>query len=84
MIRLDEPVTSGDNTYQYMYEDKNIVNGIEYTYSVVAYDMGVEPPFETGFKRWLYAHVIGNNRVGVFNAINDVFIFIHILVGIVT
>ena len=32
-----------------MYEDKNIVNGIEYTYSVVAYDMGVEPPFETSY-----------------------------------
>ena len=49
MIRLEEPFTSGDNTYQYMYEDKNIVNGIEYTYSVVAYDMGVEPPFETSY-----------------------------------
>ena len=49
MIRLEEPFTSGDNTYQYMYEDKNIINGIEYTYSVVAYDMGVEPPFETSY-----------------------------------
>ena len=29
-----------------MFEDEDIVNGIEYTYSVVSYDMGVEPPYD--------------------------------------
>ena len=28
-----------------MFEDENVINGMEYTYSVVAYDMGVEPPY---------------------------------------
>ena len=45
MIRLPEPYTFDGNTYNYMFEDEDIVNGIEYTYSVVSYDMGVEPPY---------------------------------------
>ena len=38
-------VVNGD-TMHYMFKDQNVVDGLEYTYSVVAYDMGVEPPFE--------------------------------------
>ena len=34
---------------QYVYIDLDVTDGIEYTYSVVAYDMGVEPPFITRF-----------------------------------
>ena len=48
-IRLDEPTVFDDDTMNYMFIDHNVVNGIEYTYSVVAYDMGVEPPFKTRF-----------------------------------
>ena len=29
-----------------MFKDQNVTDGLEYTYSVVAYDMGVEPPFK--------------------------------------
>ena len=32
-----------------MYEDKDVVDGMEYTYSIVAYDMGVEPTYETNY-----------------------------------
>ena len=32
-----------------MFEDEDIVIGVEYTYAVVAYDMGVEPPYDTTF-----------------------------------
>ena len=49
MIRLQEPVIVESDTFNYVYEDTNITNGIEYTYSVVAYDMGVEPPYETTY-----------------------------------
>lgn len=49
-IRLTEEFhTSNGNTFQYMFEDFDVLNGIEYTYSVVAYDMGVEPPFQTAY-----------------------------------
>ena len=48
-IRLDEPVIIKGDTMHYMYEDKNVTNGIEYTYSVVSYDMGVEPPFRVNY-----------------------------------
>ena len=44
-IRLPEPVVVNGDTMHYMYKDKNVVDGLEYTYSVVAYDMGVEPPY---------------------------------------
>ena len=34
-------------TYKYRFRDVgDVIDGLEYTYSVVAYDMGVEPPFE--------------------------------------
>ena len=46
MIRLSEPYTFDGNIFNYMFEDEHIVNGIEYTYAVVAYDMGVEPPYD--------------------------------------
>jgi hypothetical protein len=49
MIRLPEPCVIEGDTFNYMFEDDNIVNGIEYTYSVVAYDMGVEPPYNTAY-----------------------------------
>ena len=32
-----------------MYEDKDVVDGMEYTYSIVAYDMGVEPTYQTNY-----------------------------------
>ena len=43
-IRLEEPVVVNGDSMRYMYIDTNVVDGLEYTYSVVAYDMGVEPP----------------------------------------
>ena len=47
-IRLDSSewrTFPGDTaTYKYMFIDSNVVDGLEYSYSVVAYDMGVEPP----------------------------------------
>ncbi|MBH10800.1 MAG: hypothetical protein CMG74_10715 [Candidatus Marinimicrobia bacterium] len=61
-ISLDEPAIISGDTMHYMFIDQNVVNGIEYTYSVVAYDMGVEPPFITRFQD------LGNGR---FEAIVD-------------
>ncbi len=49
IIRLPEPYIANGDTFNYMFEDINIFNGIEYTYSVVAYDMGVEPPYDTRY-----------------------------------
>jgi hypothetical protein len=49
MIRLPEPYIVDSDTFSYMYQDTNITNGVEYTYSIVAYDMGVEPPYETTY-----------------------------------
>tara|TARA_B100000029_G_scaffold287071_1_gene280838 strand:- start:4788 stop:6365 length:1578 start_codon:yes stop_codon:yes gene_type:complete len=46
MIRLDEPYIVESDTFWYMYEDEAVTDGVQYTYSVVAYDMGVEPPFQ--------------------------------------
>jgi len=43
-IKFDT-VINGDSL-NYMYKDVNVVDGLEYTYSVISYDMGVEPPFE--------------------------------------
>ena len=48
-IRLDEPMVIDGDTMNYMFVDQNVVNGIEYTYSIVAYDMGVEPPYNTRY-----------------------------------
>ena len=36
-------------TYKYMFMDQNVIDGMEYTYSIVAYDMGVEPPFKVNY-----------------------------------
>jgi len=38
------------DTFRYMFEDEAVIDGLEYTYSVVAYDMGVEPPFSTVYE----------------------------------
>ena len=37
------------DTFKYMYEDRDVIDGLEYTYSIVAYDMGVEPAYSTRF-----------------------------------
>ena len=49
-IRLPEPHVVLGDTFWYMYEDENVVDGLEYTYSVVAYDMGLEPPYQTSYE----------------------------------
>ena len=36
-------------TYKYMFMDQNVIDGMEYTYSIVAYDMGVEPTYKTRY-----------------------------------
>ena len=38
-----------EDTFRYMYEDREVSDGLEYTYSVVAYDMGVEPTYKTSY-----------------------------------
>tara|TARA_B100000941_G_scaffold179188_1_gene128437 strand:+ start:94 stop:714 length:621 start_codon:yes stop_codon:yes gene_type:complete len=48
MVEEDWKVVNGI-TYKYKYIDDNVVDGLEYTYSVVAYDMGVEPTYETRY-----------------------------------
>ena len=48
-IRLDNIKIINGDTMKYVYIDLDVTDGIEYTYSVVAYDMGVEPPFMTRF-----------------------------------
>ena len=52
IIRLDESewkIVDGI-TYKYMFLDEDVTDGIEYTYSVVAYDMGVEPTYVKSYK----------------------------------
>ena len=44
MITLSEPYVVDGDTFRYIFEDTDVVDGLEYTYSIVAYDMGVEPP----------------------------------------
>ena len=46
-IKFDT-VINGDSM-SYMFSDANVIDGLEYTYSVVAYDMGVEPPFQVSY-----------------------------------
>ena len=48
-IKLETPVVINGDSMTYLYTDRNVVDGLEYTYSVVAYDMGVEPPFEVTY-----------------------------------
>lgn len=48
MVEEDWKVVNGI-TYKYKYIDDNVIDGLEYTYSVVAYDMGVEPTYETRY-----------------------------------
>jgi hypothetical protein len=47
-IRIPDTIINGD-TMRYRYTDREVIDGLEYTYSVVAYDMGVEPPFKTTY-----------------------------------
>ena len=49
IITLPDPFVFEGDTFTYMLEDNNVINGMEYTYSVVAYDMGVEPPTKTKY-----------------------------------
>ena len=44
----DWKIVRGD-TFRYMYQDYDVVDGVEYTYSVVAYDMGVEPAYSLDY-----------------------------------
>lgn len=44
-IKLTEYFITPEDTFMYMFEDLDVVDGLEYTYSVVSYDMGVEPPY---------------------------------------
>jgi hypothetical protein len=62
LIRLDEPYVVDGDSFQYVFEDADVVDGLEYTYSIVAYDMGVEPPYKTVYEP------IGD---GQFNAVVD-------------
>ena len=51
IIRLEESdwrVVDG-KTYKYKFVDEDVINGIEYTYSIVSYDMGVEPTYVTNY-----------------------------------
>ena len=61
-IRLPEPKVINGDTMTYMYVDTVVTDGLEYTYSVVSYDMGVEPPYKTTYID------IGN---GTFEAVVD-------------
>ena len=51
MVRMEESdwKTIDGVTYKYRFVDKNVIDGIEYTYSIVAYDMGVEPTYVTRY-----------------------------------
>ena len=62
VIRLDEPYVVNGDSFHYVFEDIDVVDGLEYTYSIVSYDMGVEPPFQTVYEP------LGN---GQFNAVVD-------------
>ena len=44
IITLPDPFVFEGDTFTYMLEDNNVINGMEYTYSVVAYDMGLNLP----------------------------------------
>jgi len=51
IVRLDETdwkIVAGD-TFKYLVVDENVTDGLEYTYSVVGYDMGVEPTYVTRY-----------------------------------
>ena len=47
IIRLQEPMVVNGDSFHYKFEDEAVTDGLEYTYSIVAYDMGVEPPIRT-------------------------------------
>ena len=58
IVRLDESDWKevDGKTYKYMFIDEDVIDGIEYTYSVVSYDMGVEPTYVTTY------HPIGDGQ----------------------
>ena len=58
-IKLPDHKNINDVDYHYLFEDNEIINGLEYTYSIVAYDMGIEPSLTKKFIN------IGNNEFEV-------------------
>ena len=38
MIRLSEPYVVAGNTFHYVFEDTDVIDGFEYTYALTAYD----------------------------------------------
>lgn len=48
-IKLENDLMFETDTFSYMFEDLDVVDGLEYTYSVVGYDMGVEPPYSVKY-----------------------------------
>ena len=51
MIRLNESEYKEIDgvIYKYLFIDEDVTDGLEYTYSIVAYDMGVEPTYVTNY-----------------------------------
>ena len=51
LIRLEESQWKEIDgvIYKYLFIDENVIDGLEYTYSIVAYDMGVEATYETRY-----------------------------------
>ena len=63
-IKLDSVdwiIIRGD-TFKYTFKDLDVIDGVEYTYSVVAYDMGVEPTYKVQYK---------NNGLGAYESVID-------------
>ena len=47
-IETEDPyIDSNGNSYKYTYVDNDVIDGVVYTYSVTAYDMGVAPTYTT-------------------------------------
>ena len=48
-ITMDTDTVINGDSMKYVFKDENVIDGLEYTYSVVSYDMGVEPPFKVKY-----------------------------------
>jgi hypothetical protein len=48
LVEIDWKIVGAD-TFKYLFVDENVTDGLEYTYSIVAYDMGVEPTYVTRY-----------------------------------
>jgi hypothetical protein len=90
----DVEIFSGETSvYKYKYVDEAVFDGIEYTYSIVAYDIGVMPTVTAyidtfdvdgnniGFDCRHYSNIICNNGIGILNSIKHCFIHIFILIN---